>query len=205
MVWLNVLVTQARGIQWNLTVLVMTWIAPLEVKLRAHSTQIENIPLASLRLKVNLTELQGYFCHGNTLGGETIHFSPVCVVGLCRWWWSLKKFILSKLQHEHFQRLSSGKIFRFFFNRSPMCLCVSASDIIDDRELDIFFFFGQVVPISVHFYGWNISGSQELWQSMKTLALCLAYPCSCRQTWIKTAIWLHCVCYRCLYKYLGKS
>lgn len=67
MVQLNVLVTQAPGIEWNLTVLVMTWIAPLDVKLRAHSTQIEDIPLASLQLKVNLTELQGYFCHGNTL------------------------------------------------------------------------------------------------------------------------------------------
>lgn len=113
MVQLNVLVTQARGIQWNLTVLVMTWIAPLEVKLRAHSAQIEDIPLASLRLKVNLTELQGYFCHGNT-GGGNHSFLPCLCSRTLMMMMILKKTIRSKLQREHFQQLSSGKFFRFF-------------------------------------------------------------------------------------------
>lgn len=43
----------------------MTRIAPLEVKLRACDAQRED---ASSRLKVNLTELQGYFGGG---GGTT--------------------------------------------------------------------------------------------------------------------------------------
>lgn len=66
---LNVFVTQTQGLLSNLSLLVITWIAPLEVKSRAHSEHMEDIPwlpLGHLKTAVNLTELQGYFCRGNT-------------------------------------------------------------------------------------------------------------------------------------------
>lgn len=68
---LNVFVRQTQGILSNLSLLVMTWIAPLEVKSRARGEHMEDIPwlpLGHLKTAVNLTEFQGYFCHGNTRG-----------------------------------------------------------------------------------------------------------------------------------------
>lgn len=60
----------------------MRRVAPLEVKSRAHSEHMEDIPWGRLKTAVNLTELQGYFGRGNTRGEPLTQPLNVYVVRL---------------------------------------------------------------------------------------------------------------------------